>query len=180
MLYVTCTRLHPGHLGVRVGDSSRLTEIVKKNKSRLAPLNAMMMMMMMMMNNFIISVTITIIIIIIIIIIQYKRSVFNQTTIGTILRATTDALVRYGEGARYGPSRSPQRHLEQKLKQRLQISDCAQKPPKKRYAEARHIVEGQGWRNLGLYFVCLFACFFVFCFVFCVYLDVVVVPRISS
>ena len=39
MLHVICTRLRPGHLSVRVGDSSRRCEEIVK-KSRIAPLNA--------------------------------------------------------------------------------------------------------------------------------------------
>ena len=46
MLHVICTRLHPGHLGVRVGDSSwRCEEIVKK--SQIAPLNAIIIIIIM-------------------------------------------------------------------------------------------------------------------------------------
>ena len=37
-----CTRLRPGHLSVRVGDSSRRCEEIVK-KSRIAPLNAIIM-----------------------------------------------------------------------------------------------------------------------------------------
>ena len=40
MLHVNCTRLRPGHLSVRVGDSLRRSEEIVKKKSPFAPFNA--------------------------------------------------------------------------------------------------------------------------------------------
>ena len=47
MLHVICTRLRPGNLSVRVGDSSRRCEGIVK-KSRIAPLNAIIIIIIMM------------------------------------------------------------------------------------------------------------------------------------
>ena len=50
VLHVICTRLRPGHLSVRVGDSWRhCEEIVKKKKSRIAPLNAIIIIIIIIM-----------------------------------------------------------------------------------------------------------------------------------
>ena len=40
MLHVICTQMHPGHLSVRVGDSSRRSEEIVKKTSRIAAFNA--------------------------------------------------------------------------------------------------------------------------------------------
>ena len=45
MLHVVCTRLHPGHLTVRVGDNSRRSDGIAK-KSRIVLFKAIMMMIM--------------------------------------------------------------------------------------------------------------------------------------
>ena len=51
-----------------------------------------------------------------------ERSVFNQTNIGTVSRATLGRLLRGRAGARMGPFRALRCHLELKLKLKLHSS----------------------------------------------------------
>ena len=66
MLRVICARLRPGHLSVRVGDSSRRCEEIVK-KSRIAPLNAINIIIIIVVVVVVVAIIIIIIIVIIII-----------------------------------------------------------------------------------------------------------------